>query len=256
MTRPKAHIKAKIDAIVRSSNGRLAKRSTNEAVIEKDWELLGLSVEWMQQVIETTRAQIQENSQQARAVNNVLPPKDKKKRDPGKLTSFGLTINNELPSSSANETIQLSHTKQEHLKIEEAIDDKLYLPFLGVTGSISLTTIGRYLHDWVRGCWQYRKNSKDIQFDGMNAETLSIQQWMGKTYGRPRVDLYAIEEADDVLGAKLSNGTQKLVLVTHDESTFYANDGKADIWRASGENIIRKESPGMSIKVNEFPTHH
>ncbi len=40
-----------------------------------------------------------------------------------------------------------------------------------------------------------------------------------------------------------------MIFVTHDECTFYANDGKNDIWLEEGENYIRKKKVGASIMV-------
>lgn len=55
-----------------------------------------------------------------------------------------------------------------------------------------------------------------------------------------------------VVEPKLSAVQKKLVLVTHDEPTFYANDGKQEIWLSEGENVLRKKGPGLSITINEF----
>lgn len=43
-----------------------------------------------------------------------------------------------------------------------------------------------------------------------------------------------------------------MVIVTHDESTFYSNDGKEDLWLKDNENTIRKKNPGGSIVVSAF----
>ena len=62
---------------------------------------------------------------------------------------------------------------------------------------------------------------------------------------------------DVILPPKLEDGKKKIVFVTHDESTFYANDGKNDLWLEDGENYIRKKSAGLSIMISEFqcPCH-
>jgi hypothetical protein len=46
-------------------------------------------------------------------------------------------------------------------------------------------------------------------------------------------------------------------MVTHDESTFYANDGKEKGWFQQGETQLRGKGPGLSIMVSEFqcPCH-
>ncbi|OAD68317.1 hypothetical protein PHYBLDRAFT_173319 [Phycomyces blakesleeanus NRRL 1555(-)] len=51
---------------------------------------------------------------------------------------------------------------------------------------------------------------------------------------------------------QLSTDEVEHVLVTHDESTFYSNDGKEAMWLVEGENPIRKKSPGMSLMISEF----
>ncbi|KAG0771949.1 hypothetical protein G6F22_016081 [Rhizopus arrhizus] len=73
-----------------------------------------------------------------------------------------------------------------------------------------------------------------------------------------KMDFYSGETEEDVLEPNaLPEGERKCVFVTHDESTFYANDGKNDMWLADGENYIRKKGPGLSIMVSEFqcPCH-
>lgn len=72
-----------------------------------------------------------------------------------------------------------------------------------------------------------------------------------------KMDFYNDENLDEVLEPMLEEGEEKLVFVTHDECTFYANDGKNDIWLMEGENYIRKKSMSSSIMVSEFqcPCH-
>jgi len=72
-----------------------------------------------------------------------------------------------------------------------------------------------------------------------------------------RSDCYEGENQDQIIPPKLAEGVSKVVFVTHDESTFYANDGKNDLWLEHGENYIRKKGAGQSIMVSEFqcPCH-
>jgi hypothetical protein len=60
-----------------------------------------------------------------------------------------------------------------------------------------------------------------------------------------------------IVEPELSDGDKKLVLVTHDESTFYANDGQEYMWFKENENVLRKKGQGQSIMVSEFqcPCH-
>jgi hypothetical protein len=45
---------------------------------------------------------------------------------------------------------------------------------------------------------------------------------------------------------------QKYILVTHDECTFHANDGKNEMWLMVDEHPLRQKSPGKSIMISEF----
>ena len=68
-------------------------------------------------------------------------------------------------------------------------------------------------------------------------------------------------EGDDmdrvVVPPAVQDGAQELVLVTHDESTFYSNDSTSHAWLAQNEHILRKKTMGGSIMVSEFlcPCH-
>jgi hypothetical protein len=48
------------------------------------------------------------------------------------------------------------------------------------------------------------------------------------------------------------NNDLKMVMVTHDESTFYAHDGKETVWLLGNEHPILKKGQGQSIMVSEF----
>ena len=41
-------------------------------------------------------------------------------------------------------------------------------------------------------------------------------------------------------------------MMTHDESTFYANDFKQEVWQAENESVIHKKGLGGSLMVSEF----
>lgn len=52
----------------------------------------------------------------------------------------------------------------------------------------------------------------------------------------------------------LRPGEEALVFITHDESTFNANDGKRKIWKEEGKNPIRPKNRGKGIMVSAFCT--
>lgn len=123
--------------------------------------------------------------------------------------------------------------------------------------TVSLTTLSNYLYEWG---YQYRKNKREIFFDDHEREDVVAyrnvwSQRMVEYMGRS--DFYEGDQLENVVPPKLQEGEQKIVFVTHDESTFYANDGKNDLWLQEGENYIRKKVAGQSIMVSEFqcPCH-
>ena len=61
-------------------------------------------------------------------------------------------------------------------------------------------------------------------------------------------------EAEDREGEIIwpSANVRPLLLVTHDESTFSANDGLKRLWPPDGEQSLRKKVQGRSIHVREF----
>jgi hypothetical protein len=49
-------------------------------------------------------------------------------------------------------------------------------------------------------------------------------------------------------------GEEPLVFITHDESTFNANDGKRKIWGVEGTNPLRPKGKGKGIMISGFLT--
>ncbi|KAG2204123.1 hypothetical protein INT47_011606 [Mucor saturninus] len=142
--------------------------------------------------------------------------------------------------------------------IKKIIDEQIIPSVLGVVESdLSMTTIARYLYEWG---YSYRKNKKTIFFDGHEREDVITyrNEWSKRMVEyMKRSEFYAGNNEEEVLEPILDEGMKQIVFVTHDESTFYANDGKDDLWLLEGENHIRKKGPGSSIMVSEFqcPCH-
>ena len=55
---------------------------------------------------------------------------------------------------------------------------------------------------------------------------------------RPWFSVYAGEDMDQIIPPILSPNIPEIVLVTHNESVFYANDGIVTTWGPAGENQI------------------
>jgi hypothetical protein len=54
--------------------------------------------------------------------------------------------------------------------------------------------------------------------------------------------------------ADLQEGEELLIFITHDESTFNANDGKRKISKMEGTNPLRPKGKGKDIMVSGFLT--
>jgi hypothetical protein len=82
---------------------------------------------------------------------------------------------------------------------------------------------------------------------------------MGGGYGE-NAPIYGNDYGDDVHETKqptLTGDQKKIVMVTHDEATFYANESKEKGWFLSGEIQLKAKGPGRSVMVSEFqcPCH-
>ena len=74
---------------------------------------------------------------------------------------------------------------------------------------------------------------------------------------KKKMDEWTGEEMDMLMEDKVEVRGNKHVHVTHDESTFYSNDGREEFWVEEGDNWIRKKGPGGSIMIGDFlcPCH-
>ena len=72
-----------------------------------------------------------------------------------------------------------------------------------------------------------------------------LEQWMPK----PSDDDIMI-----LVEPILNEGDKKHILITHDESIFYANDGKKTFWGPVKHQPLRKKGAGLSLHVSDFLT--
>lgn len=139
----------------------------------------------------------------------------------------------------------------------EYINNEVIPSSLGVPGTITKTTLAAYLEKWG---YSYRENKKAIFFDGHEREDVVAYRndWSQRMVQYMELsEFYEGDNMETVLEPVIEQGKQKIVFVTHDESTFYANDGKNNLWLAEGETLIRKKGQGSSLMVSEFqcPCH-
>lgn len=137
------------------------------------------------------------------------------------------------------------------------IETDIIPSYLGVTGNVGKTTLSKYLYEWG---YSYRKNKKTIFFDGHERPDVIKyrEEWSARMIKyMERSEFYEGDNQEVILEPVLEEGIKKIVFVTHDESTFYANDGKSDFWLLDDENYIRKKGQGSSIMISEFqcPCH-
>lgn len=166
-------------------------------------------------------------------------------------------MNDEDINNSIRQKLQQQRPEERNLvDLRKYINDELIPQKVGVPGAISISTLWKYMCEWG---YLYRKFGKDIFFDGHERpDVIEYRKAWALRMLQYKSFMTAFGEEDEVIEPVLADPSQqKLVLVTHDECTFYANDGKKDMWLLDGDNPLRKKGPGASIMVSEFqcPCH-
>lgn len=118
-------------------------------------------------------------------------------------------------------------------------------------------TARRWLHSLG---FEYKEVKKDVFVDGHERSDVVEDR---KHFLKKMKDLepYLVEfEADGAMKPKtypldciVGGHEQRLVIViTHDECTFSANDGKRTVWMKKGESKLRPKGRGQGIMASEF----
>jgi len=121
-------------------------------------------------------------------------------------------------------------------------------------GQISEETCRKYLWKWG---FRLKAHTKEVYFDGHEREDVqeNRKDWVERMleYEKKMSQFVDGEEREP----NLEEGEKKIVQVTHDESCFYSNDGKKELWLEEGEVILRKKGEGRSYMVSGFlcPCH-
>ncbi|SAM04092.1 hypothetical protein [Absidia glauca] len=73
---------------------------------------------------------------------------------------------------------------------------------------------------------------------------------------KKRMESYAGDD-EELVVARMEADGRRMVLVTHDEPTFYANDDQKSHWLKGKEQIFKKKGQRLSVMVSEFrcPCH-
>ena len=119
--------------------------------------------------------------------------------------------------------------------------------------SLSQTTVSKYLKLWG---FDYKSTGKDFMYiDGHERQDVKEYrlQWARQMMEwKKRMEFYPYGNEEEVVQPTLREEEKKVVLVTHDESTFYANDGKKTRWQLPTESAILPKGQGKSVMVSEF----
>ncbi|OAD80600.1 hypothetical protein PHYBLDRAFT_161239 [Phycomyces blakesleeanus NRRL 1555(-)] len=136
--------------------------------------------------------------------------------------------------------------------LKKYLDEMLFPSCLGVKGNVAISTAWKCMRAWG---YVHRKNNQDVYYDGHERQDVVqyCHAWATRMMGYKQCmsDFTGEDEEIEVTPLLLEN-QKKLVMVTHDESTFYAHDGKVDMWLEEGESHIRKKGQGRSLMVSEF----
>ena len=100
--------------------------------------------------------------------------------------------------------------------------------------------------------FDYRRIQKGVYIDGHEREDVReyrdnvfVPQWSELS-----TRFVKFQEDGTWEKPQLPDGIKPLVLVTHDESTFNANDGRRSCWMENGKQPIRPKGQGKGIMVS------
>ncbi|MDW3631167.1 MAG: hypothetical protein QOK71_07005 [Nitrososphaeraceae archaeon] len=105
--------------------------------------------------------------------------------------------------------------------------------------------------------WTYQKHHKDIYYDGHERDDVVKYREIFLTQMEVFERLMPKPDENDIMmiiEPSLNPGERRHILVTHDESIFYSNDGKKFFWGPKGYMPLRKKGTGLSIHVSDFLT--
>lgn len=125
------------------------------------------------------------------------------------------------------------------------------------TGTKNLRIRARTARNWLAKLgFNYAEVKKGVYIDGHEREDVVQYRnaiFLPKFYELlPRTVTW--NEEGDMHIPQLPEGQKPIVVVTHDESTFNANDGRRNIWMKKEEHPLRPKGRGKGIMVSDFLT--
>jgi hypothetical protein len=146
------------------------------------------------------------------------------------------------------------------LLLQAFLRDKVIPQHLNINNHcVPESTIIRYMRKWG---YTFRRDGQDVYYDGHEREDVVAyrQIFVAKMIQYARfMKSFEPENEESVIQPILDPLIESTehVLVTHDETYFYAFDGQSNAWLMEGETRIRKKGQGQALMVSDFmcPCH-
>ena len=168
-----------------------------------------------------------------------------------------------LEDEDFSQTIQLhlqERAKDGYIRAEDIVDflssPEMQEQFPEKKIKITIRTAQRWLHNLE---WRYGKKHNGMYVDGHEREDVvayrvKFLQRM-KEYMRRMVTYDNDGNPIEPQGFPVEGGPFRIILVTHDESTFYANDRRKTAWvHLSDKAVPQPKGEGQSLMISDFPT--
>ena len=139
------------------------------------------------------------------------------------------------------EDVTASRRCVETMRIKEANDD------CQPNTTISTRTAARWL---AKLGWVYERDGKGY-VDGHERE--DVVAYRNNVF-LPKMTAFEPEMSEFDENGEISKPCTKFVLVTHDESTFSANDDESYHWKLKGTQPLKSKSRGKGLMVSDFLT--
>lgn len=175
------------------------------------------------------------------------------------FSRYGRMNTSLLEDEDFSQAIQLhlqSIAKDGYIRAQDVVDfvnrDEMK-KFMGSKKGITVQTARR----WMKSLkWRFGKKKRGMYIDGHEREdVVAYRREMLERFAGYQKDMVQYgRDGDPVFGPKESD-SPRLILVTHDESTFYANDRRKTKWtHASDKAEPEKKGEGVSIMISDYLT--
>jgi hypothetical protein len=179
----------------------------------------------------------------------------------GMLVSSKRGKHQKIKSALNDEDIQIKisqylRSKKVNFRLHDFINhvSDVILPSLGYEKEKKISD--RTAHRWLSKMgWSYNKYRKDIYVDGHERD--DVVEYREKFLDQMKIyerymPIFDGENMEQVTWPSLNSDEKIHILVTHDESIFFSNDGLDKFWGPNNEQPLRPKNKGASLHVSEF----